>query len=327
MSASKDGISGVSLFWGVVLSLSLHTLIFLIAIFWGFGTPMYSGEPESIEGTLVSISELGQPGGEVATKEEEIKPQVPETKEEPAKVEEKKPEEKIQVSKPEKKEPQEEPKKTELKKEETPKEKPKQDDTIVLQEKEKEKEKKKEKKEIAKKPEPTEPPKTKPSKEIEKKKQTVKEVKNSEEVMNKVIEDIRKRKLFEELKKVASSDSSGEQKGIQKSAGNSSGGSSVGSSGVVAELFVRRVRQEIKSNWTIPPNIPTDKTLEVRIVFKIDENRKIHDVRVEGSSGNSLLDDSCVKAVYKAAPSLPAPPPEILEEAKTVEIEVPFYTE
>src|SRR3972149_9997742 len=105
MSAYKDGISGVSWFWGVVLSLSLHIVIFLMAIFWGFGSPMYSGEPEAIEGILVSISEIGQPGGEVATKKEEVKPQVPETKEEPAKVEEKKPEEKIQDSKPEKKEP------------------------------------------------------------------------------------------------------------------------------------------------------------------------------------------------------------------------------
>jgi TolA protein len=322
MSASKDGSSGVSWFWGIVLSLSLHIVIFLVAIFWGFG-PMYSGEPESIEGTLVSISELGQPGGEVATKKEEVKPQVPETKEEPTKVEEKKPEEKIQVSKPEKKEPQEEPKKTELKKEETPKEKPKEDGTIVLQEK------KKEKKEIAKKPETTEPPKTKPSKEIEKKKEAFKEVKNSEEEMNKVIKEIRQQKLLKELKdkRVASSDSSGEQKGIQQGAGYSTGGSSGGSSGLIAELFVRRVREEIKSNWTIPPNIPTDKTLEARIVFMIDENRKVYDVRVEESSGNTLFDDSGVKAVYKAAPSLPAPPPEILEEAKTEGIEVRFETD
>ena len=286
---------------------------------------MYSGEPEFIEGTLVSISELGQPGGGEVVRKEEIKPQEPQRKDEPPKVEEEKSEEKIQVSKPEKKETQEEPKKTELKKEETPKEKSKQDDTIVLQEKEK----KKEKKEIAKKPVPTEPPKTKPSKEIEKKKEAFKEVKNSEEEMNKVIKEIRKQKLLNELKekRIASSDSSGEQKGIQQGAGYSTGGSSGGSTGVVAELFVRRVREEIKSNWTIPPNIPTEKTLETRIVFNIDENGKIHDVRVEGSSGNSLLDDSCVKAVYKAAPSLPAPPPEILEESKTVEIEVPFYTE
>lgn len=318
MSASKDGISGVSLFWGVVLSLSLHTLIFLIAIFWGFGTPMYSGEPESIEGTLVSISELGQPGGEVATKKEEIKPQVPETKEEPAKVEEKKPEEKIQVSKPEKKEPQEEPKKTELKKEETPKEKPKQDDTIVLQEKEK----KKEKKEIAKKPEPTEPPKTKPSKEIEKKKEAFKEVKNSEEEMNKVIKEMQKRVILKRLKdntRVASSDSSGEQKGIQKSAGNSSGGSS----GVIAELFVRRVREEIKSNWAIPENIPIDGSLKAVIVFKLDERGRPSDIKVDIPSGNTAFDDFCVKAIYRASPLTP-PPPELLEEAKIEGLEVEF---
>ncbi|MGH7801254.1 MAG: TonB family protein [Thermodesulfobacteriota bacterium] len=319
MSASKDGISGVSWFWGIVLSLSLHILIFLIAIFWRFGTPMYSGEPESIEGTLVSISELGQPGGEGATKKEEIKPQVPETKEEPTKVEEKKPEEKIQVSKPEKMEPQEEPKKTELKKEETPKEKPKQDDTIVLQEKEKKK------KEIAKKPAPHESPKTKPSKKIEKKKEAFKKVKNSEEEMNKVINEIRRRKLLKERKenRVASSDSSGEQKGIQQGAGYSSSGSSGGSSGVIAELFVRRVREEIKSNWAIPENIPIDGSLKAVIVFKLDERGRASNVKVDIPSGNSAFDDFCVKAIRRASPLTP-PPPELLEEAKNEGLEITF---
>ena len=315
MSASKDGISGVSWFWGVVLSLSLHIVIFLMAIFWGFGTPMYSGEPEAIEGTLVSISEIGQPGGEVATKKEEVKPQVPETKEEPAKVEEKKPEEKIQVSKPEKKEPQEEPKKTELKKEETPKEKPKQDDTIVLQEKEK----KKEKKEIAKKPEPTEPPKTKPQKKVESKKETF------EDVKNRVIGEMQKQKLLKEFqqKRVASADSSAERKGVQKGAGYSTGGSRGGSSGVVAELFVRRVREEIKNNWAIPENIPIDGSLKAVIVFKLDERGRPSDVKVDIPSGNTAFDDFCVKAIYRASPLTP-PPPELLEEARTEGLEVEF---
>ena len=315
MSASKDGISGVSWFWGIVLSLSLHILIFLTAIFWGFGTPMYSGEPEAIEGTLVTISEIGQPGGEVATKKEEVKPQVPETKEEPAKVEEKKPEEKIQVSKPEKKEPQEEPKKTELKKEETPKEKPKQDDTIVLQEKEK----KKEKKEIAKKPEPTEPPKTKPQKKVESKKETF------EDVKNRVIGEMQKQKLLKEFqqKRVASADSSAERKGVQKGAGYSTGGSRGGSSGVVAELFVRRVREEIKNNWAIPENIPIDGSLKAVIVFKLDERGRPSDVKVDIPSGNTAFDDFCVKAIYRASPLTP-PPPELLEEARTEGLEVEF---
>src|SRR3990170_2057218 len=299
MSASKDGISGVSWFWGIVLSLSLHIVIFLVAIFWGFG-PMYSGEPESIEGTLVSISELGQPGGEVATKKEEVKPQVPETKEEPTKVEEKKPEEKIQVSKPEKKEPQE-------------------DETIVLQEK------KKEKKEIAKKPETTEPPKTKPSKEIEKKKEAFKEVKNSEEEMNKVIKEIRQQKLLKELKdkRVASSDSSGEGKVVQKGTGYSTGGSGSGSTGVIAELFVRRVREEIRSNWAIPENIPIDGSLKAVIVFKLDERGRPSDVKVDIPSGNTAFDDFCVKAIRRASPLTP-PPSELLEEARNEGLEITF---
>src|SRR3989304_1355340 len=249
----------------------------------------------------------------------EVKPQVPETKEEPTKVEEKKPEEKIQVSKPEKKEPQEEPKKTEVKKEETPKEKPKEDETIVLQEK------KKEKKEIAKKPETTEPPKTKPSKEIEKKKEAFKEVKNSEEEMNKVIKEIRQQKLLKELKdkRVASSDSSGEQKGIQQGAGYSTGGSSGGSSGVVAELFVRRVREEIRSNWAIPENIPIDGSLKAVIVFKLDERGRPSDVKVDIPSGNTAFDDFCVKAIRRASPLTP-PPSELLEEARNEGLEITF---
>ena len=306
MSTSTDGISGVSWFWGIVLSLSLHIVVFLMAIFWGFGTPMYSGEPESIEGTLVSISELGQPGGGEVVGKEEIKPQEPERKEETPRVQEEKPEEKIEVSKPEKKESQEEPKKTELKKEETPKEKPKQDDTIVLQEKEK----KKEKKEIAKKLEPTKPPKTKQLKEAEKKKET------SEKKITEILSDIRRNV---EDKRVASSDSSGEQKGVQKGTGNSSGGSS----GVIAELFVRRVREEIKSNWAIPENIPIDDSLKAVIVFKLDERGRPTDVRVDVPSGNSAFDDFCVKAIYRASPLTP-PPPELLEEAKTEGLEVEF---
>ncbi len=315
MSASKDGISGVSWFWGVVLSLSLHIVVFLIAIFWGFGTPRYSGEPESIQGTLVSISEIEQPGGEEVVRKEEIRPQEPEKKDKPTKVEEKKPEEKIQVSKPEKKEPQEEPKKTELKKEEPPKEKPKEDDTIVL----KEKEKKQEKKEIAKKPEPTKPPKTKQLKEAEKKKET------SEKKITEILSDIRRnveRRNVED-KRVANSDSSGEQKGIQKSAGSTTGESSSSSSGLIAELFVRRVREEIKSNWAIPENIPIDGSLKAKIVFKLDGRGKPSDVRVEVPSGNSAFDDFCVKAIYRASPLTP-PPPELLEEAKTEGLEVEF---
>lgn len=276
---------------------------------------MYSGEPESIQGTLVSISELGQPGGVENATKEEIKTSEPETKEETPKVEQKKPEDKIEVSKPKEKEPEEkEQKEVELKKEEPPKEKPK-EDKIVLQEK------KKEKKEVAKKPEPTERPAAKPK--------PPKKVENTEEkfedVKHKVISDIQKKKILKELeeKRVASVDSSGEGKGVEKGAGYSTGGSSGASLGVLAELFVRRIREEIRSNWAIPENIPIDGTLKTVIVFKLDEKGRVSDVKVDVPSENSQFDDFCVKAIYRASPLTP-PPSELLQEAKSEGLEITF---
>jgi TolA protein len=320
MNSSNDGIPGVTWFLGIVLSLTLHIVIVLIAVFWGFGTPMYSGEPESIQGTLVSISELGEQGGGQAAIREEIKTQEPERKgEAQPRVQEKKPEEKIEVSKPEQKEPQEkEQKKVELKKEEPPKEEPK-EEKIVLKEEKKEK---KEKKEMAKKPEPTESPKTKPKKTMENKKQAF------EDVKNKVISDIQKKKIIKELqdKKVASAGSSGERNEVQKGPGYSTGGSSVASTGVVAELFVRRVREEIRSKWAIPENIPIDGSLKTVIIFKLDEKGRVSDVKVDVSSGNSAFDDFCVKAIHKASPLTP-PPSELLVEAKSEGLEITFTNE
>jgi TonB family protein len=305
MSSPNDGITGVTLFWGIVLSLSLHLVIVLIAIFWGFGTPMYSGGPESIEGTLVSISELGQQGGEQATEPEKKEETLP-------RVQERKPEEKLEVSKPEEKEPEEKEKREELKKEEPPKEKPK-EEKIVLQEK------KKEKKEVAKKPRATEPPKAKPQKDVEKKKEAF------EDVKSRVIGDIQKKKILKELeqKRVASANSSEEGKRAEKGSGYSTGGSSGASSGVVAELFVRRIREEIKSNWAIPEHIPIDGSLKTVIIFKLDEKGRVSDVEVDEPSGNSAFDDFCVKAIHKASPLTP-PPSELKEEAKSEGLEITF---
>src|ERR1700758_2212172 len=89
-SSSNNGVSGVSWLWGIILSLSLHAFILFLAIIWGFGTPKYSEEVESIEGRLVSPSELEQSlrGDTGLGREEKIKapePQREETKEAPKK--------------------------------------------------------------------------------------------------------------------------------------------------------------------------------------------------------------------------------------------------
>src|SRR5882724_158859 len=173
MNPSKGGTPKISWFWGIVLSLSLHIIIFLLAIFWGFGSPKQLEETQSIEGRLVSPSELEQSLKEDTgprKKEEEIRasqPAKPEIPEEPKKTEVKEETPKIK---------EEEPKKAELKKEELlPKvkeEKPK--DVIALETKKK--------KQVAEIPKPTEQPRV-PPKRVEKPKEP-----SFEDVRNKVLE-------------------------------------------------------------------------------------------------------------------------------------------
>jgi len=332
-----------SWFWGVVLSLSLHGVILILAVFWGFGAPRYTGEPQTIEGRLVSLSEVERIGGgrgepvPVGKKEHPPQPE----KKEPEKVEVKKKEEppevkekKVAITKPDKKEPpketkKEEPKKAEVKKEETPKvkEEPKKKDAIVLDSKEK----KEEKKEIAKKPEPTTPPpKATSQKEPPKKKEP-----SFEEIRKGVLEDMQKsvadkqrRSVIEDIEKsvhqekqVAEADSSAiEGTNSDYQTGRPGSGAA---SGIVTSLFIERIRSEIHDKWTLPQSFSLDEGLRTVLVFKIDERGKVYDVRVEKSSGNTAFDDFCVKAVYKAAPLTP-PPPELLEVAKTEGVEVTF---
>jgi colicin import membrane protein len=327
MSSSNGGISGFSWFWGIVLSLSLHAAIFLLVIFWGFGTPKYSGEVESIEGRLVSPSELEKSlkGDTGPRKEEKIKapePQKKETKEAPQ----------VVKTEPPKETRKEEPKKVELKKEEPlPKvkeEKPKEKDTVALETK------KEKKKQVAEIPKPTEPPRV-PQKKVENQKETFEDKKNKiieemkrEEVKNKVLEDIQKEKEREnvinelEQKRIAKAGPSEEGRGTRGS-GNLAR-QSPGSRAVLASLFVNRVREEIRSNWGIPENIPMDGSLVTNISFRINEKGKISDVKVEKSSGNSAFDDFCVKAIYRTSPLRTPPPAELLEEAKTEGFEITF---
>jgi len=96
-----------------------------------------------------------------------------------------------------------------------------------------------------------------------------------------------------------------------------------GTNSVIASIFVEQVRSEIAANWIIPPNIPTDGSLESKVSFKIDEYGKVFDIRIEKSSGHSAFDEFCKRALRKASP-LNAPPPEILHEAKTEGVEVSF---
>lgn len=324
MNSSKGGALEASWFRGIVLSLSLHAIIFLLAIFWGFSSPKQSGETQSIEGRLVSPSELEQSLKEEigpGKKEENVKaPQRAKTEipEEPKKVEVKEEPPKIKV---------ERPKKAELKKEEPPpkieEEKPK--DVIVLETKKK--------KQVAEIPKPTEQPRVekprKPSfedvrnKVLEDMRKVQKE--DKEKDRQRVLSEIEKKKVIREIEegRIAEANPSNEERGIGGGGSGSLNRQSPGARAALAALFINRVREEIKNSWGIPENIPRDGSLRTVVVFRIDEGGRVHDVRVEKSSGNPAFDDFCVKAIYRASPLTP-PPSELLEEAKTDGVEVPF---
>jgi TolA protein len=359
----KDTSKGTS-FWGMFFSVALHAAVLMLVLFWGFsGTSNHSSSGGPIQ---VSLSGPGPGGGQDSS--QPSRPKAPKkaepVKEEPPKVEEKE-EVKAPPPEPEKKEPPKEPEKEEVKKEEPKeepvkeekpkevvKEEPEKKEVIPLEtekkkevkkEVKKEEPKKEEKKEVAEKPKPTEKPKT------ESKKTNASSKKNLESEKNKVLQDIKRQRVLEELKggseesgepeeemgeeqKLAMADS-GEMPGESESGpGDSSEGSSESMEGsgsgssvnpVLLQLYTDKVHQRISRNWRIPPGVPTDGNMQAMIFFKVDQSGRVFDVRVNQSSGNSAFDEYCVSAVRKSAP-LPPPPSEFAEEAKTSGVLVPF---
>ncbi|HEX9665928.1 MAG TPA: cell envelope integrity protein TolA [Thermodesulfobacteriota bacterium] len=350
MSLPNGGTSGgINWFWGVVLSVAFHVFIFLLIMFWGFGSSNYSAQPNFIEGRLVSLSELTDTEGNKEIKASQVKEEVqkqPKREEkkvvegpkdesnkeklkkvEKPMVEPKKAEKEIKpppkaVKKEEKKE---EPKKQEEQKNEEPKDK----NLVAL-------ETKKEVKAAEKEPKPTKAPevnktqatkkKEKPDLENEKSK-VLKDIQENveEEKRRSVLEELQKKQGVTDEKVVAKANTTEKSERKSNSGRGQLGGSPLGggTNAVVTNLFLERIRNEIRQHYKIPPNIPTDGKLETFVFFKINESGKVYDVRVNESSGNPAFDDLCIKAIYKSAPLTP-PPPELMEQAKTVGFLIPF---
>ncbi|NIP37754.1 MAG: cell envelope integrity protein TolA [Candidatus Dadabacteria bacterium] len=101
-------------------------------------------------------------------------------------------------------------------------------------------------------------------------------------------------------------------------------GATSGGNSASVSLFVNSVKNEIASNWILPPNIPSDGSLESKVEFKINSSGEVFGIRITKSSGNSLFDNFCKKALIKASPLNTPPPPEILREAETEGVVVTF---
>jgi colicin import membrane protein len=73
----------------------------------------------------------------------------------------------------------------------------------------------------------------------------------------------------------------------------------------VVDQYKGLILEAIAQQWLVPPG--TDPTLASQLMITLSADGKVQNVQLIKSSGNALLDQSAVAAVYKASP-LPMPP-------------------
>lgn len=122
--------------------------------------------------------------------------------------------------------------------------------------------------------------------------------------------------------------------GNQRATGQGGGGGSEGSpagsvdgSGRVASallgMYGSRVKEAINRQWAVP-DVVKPQGLETKLIVIVSKDGRILDLRIEKASGNSLFDESAIRAVRKASP-LPALP-EVITFSQ-VEIAIRFRPE
>jgi TonB family protein len=81
-----------------------------------------------------------------------------------------------------------------------------------------------------------------------------------------------------------------------------------GSAGSKLDEYYGTIWTQIKKEWTMPGNVITKKEdLETIVVLIIDKQGKVQKTWFEKKSGNSLYDQSTVRAIKKAEPFPPLP--------------------
>jgi colicin import membrane protein len=338
----------------MIFSIALHAGLILLILYWGYNTQFSDNNSGPIQ---VSLSGLDTGGANSNTsppvKRSKPKPPEPEPEEvieEEPPLPEPEPEKEEVVKEEPKKDaiPLEEKKEVAKKPDPTPKptakptEKPKPKATPKPTEEPKPKATPKPTEKPKASPKPTDKPKPKATKKPEKKKDLEKE-------KQQVLKDIQRQKVLDELKKEKSEpdestddfenempEEIGQERrlamgddintGGEPESGGSSSRSSSGGSGIsplIIQTYANQVHRKISHNWTIPPGVPLDAGLSTSLVFKVEGNGKVIDVRITKSSGNSVFDNYCRQAIIKSSP-LPSPPDELAEEAKRSGIEITF---
>jgi TonB family protein len=72
--------------------------------------------------------------------------------------------------------------------------------------------------------------------------------------------------------------------------------------GLARRLYYAEVWDAIRRQWALPKTLVNAKDLEAILVIVVRRDGRILDIQFEKRSGNSLFDDSVVRAVQKANP-------------------------
>jgi TonB family protein len=102
------------------------------------------------------------------------------------------------------------------------------------------------------------------------------------------------------------SDSTGAASDTSASAGAVSGGISFDGGDFPYDAFIARMRQKIAAVWQVPAGSEGVERFAV-VYFRVHRDGHITNVAVEQASGVFLFDQSCQRAVLKAAPFPPLP--------------------
>ena len=175
-----------------------------------------------------------------------------------------------------------------------------------MQEKKKEEEKKKKEESDRKKVEDNKKKEAEKKKLEEQKKKDAEEKKKQAEVVDKNYQQALQRYLGE------SGNAGGKGFGAAKLGGNGMGGGQVRP----PEFFtyMKILEQHIKSGWRWND---TSAALVAQVQIEIEPDGKVRDVFLRKGSGNSLYDDSIIRAVRKASP-VPVPPDTVYQYFKSV---------
>lgn len=88
-------------------------------------------------------------------------------------------------------------------------------------------------------------------------------------------------------------------------------------------MYGQKVKDVINRQWMIPESVKP-QGLEARLAVVVSRDGKVLDLRVEKGSGNSLFDESALRAVRKASPLPPLPE---IYSSPTLEFDIRFRPE